>query len=574
MNSFTFVRLGLGRTLLMLTAVLAVLAVGAWAQGPWDVGVTAGAITATLSEDGTLTVSGSGRMKYFGTESFVQRDARNKITAIVIESGVTSISSYAFYDFGNLQSVTIPEGVTTIGASAFAAVGFAKLTSVTIPASVDTIGYKAFGFSTTGSGDMSSLKTVIFLGPNPPKVIEISPFSGQKNKVNLIVPKSSVDAYRDAFYDRNCACYTEIISWGFKTKFYANNSKYDNTIIDSVETGLTEPISSLPTATRLGYDLEGWYTARTAGVKVTPSTVFDSDTTLYARWTPKTYNITYELNGGTVATPNPTSYTVSDGGMSYFRLNAPTKAGTTFTGWTGSNGDTPQKSVSVIIDSAYIIMDPLGDKHYIANWASAPTTYTITYDLAGGTVSSANPATYTSETNTFTLNNPTKSGATFKGWTGSNGTTPQTTVRIEKGSTGDKSYTANWSTVSVLSQERVVPQSNPSTAVSVAPVSVLSGEFSVGPNPVSRSSGAVSFFRTGGRVSYSTLSVYDASGNLVKKIRVIDDAVGSQAIRKVGTWNLRDASGRAVSEGTYVVRGVLKTKGGKSEKVSAVVGVR
>ena len=43
------------------------------------------------------------------------------------------------------------------------------------------------------------------------------------------------------------------------------------------------------------------------------------------------------------------------------------------------------------------------------------------------------------------MNNPTKKGYTFTGWTGSNGTTPSKTVTISKGSTGNKSYKANWS---------------------------------------------------------------------------------------------------------------------------------
>ena len=70
--------------------------------------------------------------------------------------------------------------------------------------------------------------------------------------------------------------------------------------------------------------------------------------------------------------------------------------------------------------------------------------YTLTYNLDGGQVTTANPATYNVETNTFTLNNPTKYLWIFTGWTGSNGDTPQETVTIAKGSTGSKAYTANW----------------------------------------------------------------------------------------------------------------------------------
>ena len=68
--------------------------------------------------------------------------------------------------------------------------------------------------------------------------------------------------------------------------------------------------------------------------------------------------------------------------------------------------------------------------------------YYIDYNLNGGTVSTPNRTTYSKTTNTFTLNNPTKTFYTFTGWTGSNGSTPSTSVSIAKGSTGNKSYTA------------------------------------------------------------------------------------------------------------------------------------
>ena len=69
--------------------------------------------------------------------------------------------------------------------------------------------------------------------------------------------------------------------------------------------------------------------------------------------------------------------------------------------------------------------------------------YTITYSLNNG-VAPGNPTTYTIETDTFTLVNPVREGYTFLGWTGSNGSTPQQEVKIEKGSYGNKTYIANW----------------------------------------------------------------------------------------------------------------------------------
>lgn len=73
-----------------------------------------------------------------------------------------------------------------------------------------------------------------------------------------------------------------------------------------------------------------------------------------------------------------------------------------------------------------------------------PIDYSITYNLNGGKVATENPISYNTETNTFTLNNPTRDGYNFTGWTGTNGTTPSTTITITKGSGGNRTYTANW----------------------------------------------------------------------------------------------------------------------------------
>ena len=74
-----------------------------------------------------------------------------------------------------------------------------------------------------------------------------------------------------------------------------------------------------------------------------------------------------------------------------------------------------------------------------------PVRYSISYNLNGGSCSSCSTTQYNILTNTFSLpQNPTKSGATFLGWTGTNGNEPQKVVSITKGSTGNRSYTANW----------------------------------------------------------------------------------------------------------------------------------
>lgn len=73
-------------------------------------------------------------------------------------------------------------------------------------------------------------------------------------------------------------------------------------------------------------------------------------------------------------------------------------------------------------------------------------SYTITYNLNGGTAASTLKTSYSVASDTFTLPQVSKTGHTFTGWTGSNGSTPNKTVTITKGSTtGNKTYTANFS---------------------------------------------------------------------------------------------------------------------------------
>lgn len=134
--------------------------------------------------------------------------------------------------------------------------------------------------------------------------------------------------------------------------------------------------------------------------------------------------------------------------------------------------------------------------------------------------------------------------------------------------------TINW--VSVHSPDRTIPVFGPKeeTAV-ISPVSALTAGLTVGPNPIAAGrSGAVGFFRAGVRVASGTLSVYDAFGNVVNKVKVEDRGASAQSARKIGSWDLRDGNGRPVPSGAYLVKGVLKTSGGQSEKVSMIVGVR
>ena len=246
--------------------------------------------------------------------------------------------------------------------------------------------------------------------------------------------------------------------------------------------------TTLKSATKTGYTFDGWYTSQDCSTgKVTElgATAFTANITLYAKWNINQYTISFNSNGGSAvadikqnyntavtapadptktgytfagwdpAVPNPmpaentncvaqwtiNQYTISfnsNGGSAVAAITQnyntavtapadPTKTGYTFAGW----------------DPAVPNPMPAGNTNCVAQWTPVP--YTINYILNGG--SASNPTSYNIETATFTLNNPTRTGYTFAGWTGSNGSTPQTNVSITVGSTGDKTYTANWTPI-------------------------------------------------------------------------------------------------------------------------------
>ena len=108
---------------------------------------------------GTLTLDGSGAMKeYTSAAEAPWYSYRDSIAHLVVKSGVTSLSSYAFVGCQNLADITLPDTLQTIGTMTF--YGCDSLNNVTIPASVRTIGSYAFA-------DALSLSRISFAGDAP-----------------------------------------------------------------------------------------------------------------------------------------------------------------------------------------------------------------------------------------------------------------------------------------------------------------------------------------------------------------------------------------------------------------------
>ncbi len=190
----------------------------------------------------------------------------------------------------------------------------------------------------------------------------------------------------------------------------------------------------LPTPVRTGYIFLGW---TGEGITEPQKTIeipqgSTGDRTYTANWQVIEYTIITLLEGGNAGSSQVYFYTVEQ----TVTLPTPTRTGYTFLGWTGEGITTPQPNVTIPKGST-------GDKKYIENWEL--TEYNITMDLNGG--SGQEKVVYTMTDEDFELPTPTRNGYEFVGWTGEGITTPQTSVIIPKGSTGNKAYTANWQVI-------------------------------------------------------------------------------------------------------------------------------
>ena len=88
-------------------------------------------LTWILYEDGTLNISGTGEMRGYNAYSIISPACDNSnIKHVVIEDGITSIGSSAFYSCYSLTDITIPNGVTSIGSSVFDDCFFLKTISL------------------------------------------------------------------------------------------------------------------------------------------------------------------------------------------------------------------------------------------------------------------------------------------------------------------------------------------------------------------------------------------------------------------------------------------------------------
>ncbi len=223
--------------------------------------------------------------------------------------------------------------------------------------------------------------------------------------------------------------------------------------------------------------------------------------TLKAKWSAKDYIVNYDLAGGSINGTNISEYDPED---KAFTLINPTRTGYTFAGWIGTDlsvptinvtvpsgsygdrsytatwsanqytvtydaagGSLSSKSQSIIYDTdiTHLIPQRTGYKflgwyendtikHDDGKWIHAADlslvakweiiNYTIQYELSGGSNHQGNPLSYNINTEIITLKEPCRVGYTFIGWTSEGQSIPEKNTTIEKGSTKNKKFVANW----------------------------------------------------------------------------------------------------------------------------------
>ena len=234
-----------------------------------------------------------------------------------------------------------------------------------------------------------------------------------------------------------------------KVSFDANGGTASET---SKSIGLGEKYI-LPIATRNYYTFDGWYTAKTGGTKITAQTQLSNSKAhvLYAHWTVKKVEVTYNAGQGKVTGQNKQTYELG----SNYKNVAATRDGYTFVGWyTKGNGKGNKVLTSTVVtnENAHTLY---------AYWSNS--SYTVNFDSCGGSQCEGIKVVYDQQYGT--LPTPTRKYYTFDGWytSASGGTKVDSTTKVSKNS--NHTLYAHWTrktvNVAYVGGENSTGYSNP-----------------------------------------------------------------------------------------------------------------
>ncbi|HBA37955.1 MAG TPA: hypothetical protein DCY94_04470, partial [Firmicutes bacterium] len=117
-----------------------------------------------------------------------------------------------------------------------------------------------------------------------------------------------------------------------------------------------ETMTITGTPEKAGYTFAGWKVIGASSTLADGTfTMGISNTVLKAEWTPNTYSLTYDLNGGSITG----STTIDVQYKTPTSIETPTKEGYTFTGWTSEDGR---------VENDKFILTKIGNATITANW--------------------------------------------------------------------------------------------------------------------------------------------------------------------------------------------------------------
>lgn len=326
-------------------------------------------------------------LKKIGYRTF---DGCTSLKTVNIPSGVEEIEDSAFYNCRNLKSIGLPKKLKCIGSAAFSdCIG---LSSISIPSSVVEIQYSAF--------------------------------SGAKNLENITFSNNLETVANNAFNDtawyssqKNGIIYTGSVAYGYKGDMAVSDLKFKSGTKgiaidafsgnDSIKT-VTCPRDMRVIGSGAFYGCSNLQSVSfRAGLKLIGMGSFSDCPKLNAVELPSSVNKIYNYAFGY------TNYNCNN----KFVLVA--------------DKDSAGEAYAYDYDLTY----------------KERTKFFIDYKLDGGTNHSSNPTRYEKNSDTITLQNPTKKGYEFQGWY-ADATMNKKVTQIVAGNKGDVEFYAKWKNTS------------------------------------------------------------------------------------------------------------------------------
>ena len=177
-------------------------------------------LTWTFDEEGTLTISGTGAMYNYNSDTIPWHSSCEAIRSIFVEDGVTSLSDFAFNGCRNVTSVSLPESITTMGSGAFQFCW--KLTGFTIPSGVTILSNSLFQ-------QCQALKSIVI--PSGVTQIQIATFYNCQDLTSITIPASVTSIGTHAFI--YCSSLTDVYYSG-------TEEQWNNIVIDEGNESLTD----------------------------------------------------------------------------------------------------------------------------------------------------------------------------------------------------------------------------------------------------------------------------------------------------------------------------------------------